>query len=165
MEKVSFDYSEGLPKGTNLKLTKLVLGDQEPELEPGDIIIVLEEKEHPLFKRNGSDLVLRLEIQLVEALCGFQKAIRTLDDRDLVITQLPGEVIKHGDLKCIQNEGNSHSILIFFCNMLNMGKYFRYATLQEPVRKGSSHRYILGAIPKNDSAGSYSRARKLLAAS
>ena len=25
-------------------------GDQEPGLEPGDIIIVLEEKEHPVFK-------------------------------------------------------------------------------------------------------------------
>ncbi|KAF7270857.1 dnaJ heat shock protein family (Hsp40) member A4-like [Rhynchophorus ferrugineus] len=80
-------------------------GDQEPELEPGDIIIVLDEKEHPLYKRNGSDLILRLEIQLVEALCGFQKIIRTLDDRDLIITQMPGEVIKHGDVRCIQNEG------------------------------------------------------------
>ncbi|XP_050308397.1 dnaJ homolog subfamily A member 1 [Anthonomus grandis grandis] len=80
-------------------------GDQEPDLEPGDIIIVLDEMEHSVFKRNGSDLILRLEIQLVEALCGFQKVIRTLDDRDLVITQLPGEVVKHGDVKCIQNEG------------------------------------------------------------
>lgn len=25
-------------------------GDQEPGLEPGDIIIVLDEKEHPVFK-------------------------------------------------------------------------------------------------------------------
>ncbi|CAH1126906.1 unnamed protein product [Ceutorhynchus assimilis] len=80
-------------------------GDQEPELEAGDIIIVLDEKEHPVYKRNGSDLILRLEIQLVEALCGFQKIIKTLDDRDLLITQLPGEVIKHGDVKCIQLEG------------------------------------------------------------
>ncbi|XP_023029781.1 dnaJ heat shock protein family (Hsp40) member A4-like [Leptinotarsa decemlineata] len=80
-------------------------GDQEPELEAGDIIIVLDEKEHPLYKRSGNDLILRMEIQLVEALCGFQKLIKTLDDRDLVITNLPGEVIKHGDVKCIMNEG------------------------------------------------------------
>lgn len=80
-------------------------GDQEPELEPGDIIIVLEEKEHSVFKRSGNDLFLQMNIQLVEALCGFQKVIRTLDDRDLVITALPGEVIKHGELKCITNEG------------------------------------------------------------
>jgi DnaJ family protein A protein 1 len=25
-------------------------GNQEPGLEPGDIIVVLEEKEHPIFK-------------------------------------------------------------------------------------------------------------------
>lgn len=80
-------------------------GDQEPELEPGDIIIVLDEKEHPIFKRSGCDLIIRQEILLVEALCGFQKVIRTLDDRDLVITAIPGEVTKHGDVKCIMNEG------------------------------------------------------------
>lgn len=80
-------------------------GDQEPELEAGDIIIVLDEREHPIFKRSGNDLILRMEIQLVEALCGFQKVIRTLDDRDLVITALPGEIVKHGDVKCILNEG------------------------------------------------------------
>lgn len=80
-------------------------GDQEPDLEPGDIIIVLDEKEHSVFKRTGNDLVMRMDIQLVEALCGFQKVIQTLDDRDLVITALPGEVIKHGDVKCILNEG------------------------------------------------------------
>ncbi|KAI4460052.1 dnaj-like-2 isoform a-related [Holotrichia oblita] len=80
-------------------------GDQEPELEPGDIIIVLDEKEHPIFKRSGNDLIIRQEIQLVEALCGFQKVIRTLDDRDLVITAIPGEVTKHGDVKCVKNEG------------------------------------------------------------
>lgn len=46
-----------------------------------------------------------MQIELVEALCGFQKVIRTLDARDLVVTVLPGQVIKHGDLKCILNEG------------------------------------------------------------
>lgn len=81
-------------------------GDQEPELEPGDIIIILDEKEHPVFRRhNGNDLFMRMDIQLVEALCGFQKAIRTLDARELVITALPGEVVKHGDYKCVLNEG------------------------------------------------------------
>lgn len=80
-------------------------GDQEPDLEAGDIIVVLDEKEHSVFKRSGSDLVIRQEILLVESLCGFQKIIKTLDDRDLVITAFPGEVTKHGDVKCIMNEG------------------------------------------------------------
>ncbi|KAJ8674835.1 hypothetical protein QAD02_010621 [Eretmocerus hayati] len=80
-------------------------GDQEPDREPGDIVILLEEKEHEIFKRNGSDLIMRMNIELVEALCGFQKVIRTLDERDLVVTSLPGEVVKHNDLKCIPGEG------------------------------------------------------------
>lgn len=80
-------------------------GDQEPGYEPGDIIVVLDEKEHSVFKRLGNDLFLRMEILLVEALCGFQKVIKTLDDRDLVITAIPGEVTRHSEVKYIANEG------------------------------------------------------------
>jgi len=83
-------------------------GDQEPGLEPGDIIIVLDEKEHEEFRRSGNDLIMRMELELVEALCGFQKAIKTLDNRHLLITCIPGEVVKHGDIKCILNEGMPH---------------------------------------------------------
>merc|ERR1719285_458811 len=35
-------------------------GDQEPGLEPGEIIIVLDEKAHALFKRNGQDLIMKM---------------------------------------------------------------------------------------------------------
>uniref|UniRef100_A0A8D1HV67 DnaJ heat shock protein family (Hsp40) member A4 n=2 Tax=Sus scrofa TaxID=9823 RepID=A0A8D1HV67_PIG len=80
-------------------------GDQEPELEPGDVIIVLDQKDHSVFQRRGHDLIMKMKIQLCEALCGFKKTIKTLDDRVLVITSKSGEVIKHGDLKCVRNEG------------------------------------------------------------
>lgn len=48
---------------------------------------------------------MRMNLELVESLCGFQKVIQTLDQRDLVVTSLPGQVVKHGDLKCIPGEG------------------------------------------------------------
>ena len=48
---------------------------------------------------------MRMNIELVESLCGFQKTIKTLDDRSLVITAIPGEVTKHGDVKAVLNEG------------------------------------------------------------
>lgn len=108
-------------------------GDQEPDLEPGDVIIVLDQKDHSVFQRRGNDLVMKMKIQLTEALCGFKKTIETLDDRVLLISSKPGklgllgacacvcvelhyilsitfhlptgEVIKHGDIKCIVNEG------------------------------------------------------------
>lgn len=80
-------------------------GDHEPESQPGDIIILLDEKEHESFIHAGTDLMMKMPIQLVEALCGFNRVIKTLDDRELVITSPPGEVIKHEMTKCIMDEG------------------------------------------------------------
>lgn len=80
-------------------------GDQEPGLEPGDIIIVLDEKAHPLYKRNGQDLIMKMDISLTEALTGLKKAVLTLDERTLVIQTVRGEVIKTGDLKMVRGEG------------------------------------------------------------
>ncbi|XP_068595359.1 dnaJ homolog subfamily A member 4-like [Brachionichthys hirsutus] len=80
-------------------------GDQEPGLEPGDVIIVLDQKDNPVFQRKDEDLQMKMNIKLAEALCGFRKTIQTLDDRVLVISSQPGEVVKHGAVKCVQNEG------------------------------------------------------------
>ncbi|XP_064193735.1 dnaJ homolog subfamily A member 1-like [Anguilla rostrata] len=80
-------------------------GDQEPGLEPGDIIIVLDQKAHPVYTREGQDLIMNMKVQLVEALCGFRKPLLTLDNRTLLITSHPGELIRPGDRKCVLNEG------------------------------------------------------------
>lgn len=66
-------------------------GDQEPELEPGDVIIVLDLEEHSVFQRRGHDLLMKMIILLSEALCGFKKTIQTLDRRILVITSKSGD--------------------------------------------------------------------------
>jgi len=87
------------------KITFSEEGDQEPGLEPGDIIIILEEKPHQIFKRNGMDLVMKMDISLTESLCGLKRTIQTLDDRTLVIQTVPGEVVKTGDFKAVQGEG------------------------------------------------------------
>jgi len=80
--------------------------DQDPSYEAGDIIVVLEQKEHELYKRiNTTNLMLNLKITLTEALCGFQKAVTTLDNRTLLITVWPGEVVKHGTIKYVVAEG------------------------------------------------------------
>ena len=71
---------------------------QDPEIEPGDIVIVLDEKEHPVFKRNGSDLLIEMNIKLVEALCGFEKPVKTLDDRTLIVQSFMGDIIKPSEL-------------------------------------------------------------------
>ncbi len=96
------------------KITFRGEADQAPNTEPGDIVIVLDEQEHDTFKRNGSDLVMNIDITLVEALCGFKRTVKTLDARTLLLTSHPGEVVKPGELKCVEEEGMpvyKHSIL------------------------------------------------------
>jgi len=97
------EVNKGMEDGQ--KITFSSEGDQEPGLEPGDIIIVLDEKAHDRFKRSGQDLIMKMDISLTEALTGLKKTIKSLDDRTLVIQTVSGEVIKTGDVKQVQGEG------------------------------------------------------------
>lgn len=72
------------------KITFHQEGDQAPGLEPGDIVIVLDQREHPIFKRQGNDLLLQKEIPLVDALCGCKVIVHTLDNRKLLVSSRPG---------------------------------------------------------------------------
>lgn len=71
--------------------------DQTPGAEPGDVVIVIEEKPHERFQRQGTDLITSVEIDLLTALGGGQFSIKHLDDRILVVTLVPGEIIKDGE--------------------------------------------------------------------
>jgi len=79
--------------------------DEAPGLEPGDIIFVVSEKKHDLFKRNGNDLYMEYNLPLTEALCGFGFTVKHLDDRMILVKSEKGEVIKPGDIRSIVNEG------------------------------------------------------------
>lgn len=80
-------------------------GDQAPDVIPGDIIVVLQQKEHATFKRDGDDLFMDQELTLHEALCGYELRIAHLDGRILRVKSNPGEVVTPGDVKCVINEG------------------------------------------------------------
>ena len=61
-------------------------------------MFVLQQKEHPKFKRKGDDIFYEHTLSLTEALCGFQFRLTHLDGRQLLIKSEPGEVVKPG--KC-----------------------------------------------------------------
>jgi DnaJ family protein A protein 2 len=75
----------------------------EPGAEPGDLIFVVQQKPHAVFKRDGNDLFLEREIPLADALCGVQFALTHLDKRRLRIASAAGEVIAPGTFKCVEN--------------------------------------------------------------
>ncbi|KAL5678051.1 hypothetical protein ACJX0J_014182, partial [Zea mays] len=67
--------------------------DEAPDTATGDIIFVLQQKEHPKFKRKGDDLFYEHTLTLTESLCGFQFVLTHLDNRQLLIKSNPGEVV------------------------------------------------------------------------
>ncbi|VDD95781.1 unnamed protein product [Enterobius vermicularis] len=87
------------------KITFSGMGDQEVGIPAGNIVIILDEQQHPTFVRKDNNLVTQVELKLAEALCGCTKYIKTLDDRYLVFVILPGEVIKHKEMRVIPSEG------------------------------------------------------------
>lgn len=68
-------------------------GADAPDVLPGDLIFVLEQKEHPTFKRIGSDLFYEKKVSLVEALTGALLHITHLDNRVLEVNSA-GSIIK-----------------------------------------------------------------------
>ena len=51
-----------------------------------DLVIVINEKPHSVFKRKGNDLFITVELKLFQALYGFEKIIDHLDKRKLHIS-------------------------------------------------------------------------------
>jgi len=94
---------KGMKSGQQIKFPGE--SDQSPGVVPGDVVIVVEEKEHARFQRKGDDLYTEAEIDLLTALGGGEFAIEHLDDRALHVTIVPGEVIKPGTLKLISGQG------------------------------------------------------------
>lgn len=73
---------KGLRAGSKIKFPNV--GDQ---IEGGtqDIHFVVSEKPHSSFKRDGDDLRIEVEIELKEALCGWQKTIKTIDGQNVSV--------------------------------------------------------------------------------
>jgi DnaJ homolog subfamily A member 2 len=95
----------------NQKVIFRGMADEKPNMEPGNINFVIQEKDHELFKRKGADLLITKTLTLKEALTGFAWKITHLDGRQVVIKSKPGEVIQAETeggkpyVKVIPNEG------------------------------------------------------------
>lgn len=79
--------------------------DEAPDTITGDIVFIVQLKEHPKFKRKYDDLYVEHNLTLTEALCGFQFVLTHLDGRQLLVKSNPGEIIKPDQYKAINDEG------------------------------------------------------------
>lgn len=82
-EILTIDIKPGWKKGT--KITFPEKGNEQPNIIPADLVFIIDEKLHSLFKRDGNDLVVTQKISLAEALTGYTVHLTTLDGRKLSI--------------------------------------------------------------------------------
>ncbi|KAG6757075.1 hypothetical protein POTOM_037376 [Populus tomentosa] len=100
-EILKIDIKPGWKKGT--KITFPEKGNQEPGITPADLIFVVDEKPHSVFKRDGNDLVVNQKISLLEALTGKTIELTTLDGRYLPVPVT--DIVKPGQELLVSNEG------------------------------------------------------------
>jgi len=97
-----------VPKGAHNGQSQRFVGagDEQPDVLAGDVLVIMQAKDHPVFKRRANHLFMRHTITLFEALVGFTFYVTHLDGRVLKITSGPatGE-LKNGAVKKVIGEG------------------------------------------------------------
>ncbi|XP_050221470.1 uncharacterized protein LOC126671725 [Mercurialis annua] len=100
-EILTIKVKPGWKKGTKIKFEEK--GNQEPGIIPADLVFIVDEKPHAVYKRDGNDLVLKQEITLLESLTGKTLRLTTLEGKDLMIPL--SEIVKPGAEVVVPNEG------------------------------------------------------------
>lgn len=91
-----------------------------------DLIVTLDIPVHPIFKRTGNNLVMKVELSLFEALFGFTKTLRFLDSSPLTIecsTKTDYHTVKCIPGKGITKEGNLCIIFTIEIPTIEKNKY------------------------------------------
>lgn len=84
---------------------KMEAGYSDPSINPGDVIFLVEAKEHPTFKRVNVDLVIEKKISLVQALCGTPMVVTHLDGRTIKFGPPEGYTIQPDSWHRVEEEG------------------------------------------------------------
>ncbi|KAL3814491.1 hypothetical protein ACJIZ3_015759 [Penstemon smallii] len=100
-EIVMIKVKPGWKKGT--KITFEGKGDERPGTLPADIIFAIDEIRHPIFKREGDDLELGVEVPLVQALTGCTISVPLLGGGEINLSI--EDIIFPGYEKIIPGQG------------------------------------------------------------
>ncbi|KAI4366601.1 hypothetical protein MLD38_022461 [Melastoma candidum] len=100
-ELLTIKVKPGWKAGT--KITFQGMGNERPGVYPADVNFIIAEKEHSLFRREGDDLELAIEVPLVKALTGCEISVPLLGGEKLDMTI--DEVLHPGYQKVVVGQG------------------------------------------------------------
>jgi len=93
---------KGMTNNDEIKFERM--SEQRPGMIPGDVIMVLKQKPHARFRREGNDLHYDLVITLKESLIGFTTTVTHLDGHPVEISS-HGRITKPFQVIRLKNEG------------------------------------------------------------
>ena len=93
---ITVDIERGMKDGEQITFEHE--GNQHPDLDPGHVVVVLQQRKHATFTRDNNDLRMNYSISLKDALLGWRSHVTHLDGHRVEfgkegITK-PGEVLK-----------------------------------------------------------------------
>ncbi|WOL00356.1 hypothetical protein Cni_G09069 [Canna indica] len=100
-EILTVDVKPGWKRGT--KITFPEKGNEQLGQLPADLVFVIDEKPHEVYKRDGNDLIVNQKVSLAEALAGTTAELTTLDGRSLTIPV--NDIVRPGFELVIAKEG------------------------------------------------------------
>ena len=103
-KKINLPIDRDFKNGHKVTIPKMAHEDPECDIQ-GDLILIVNFREHKYFKRKNFDLYMEKDILLSEALCGFEFKVIHLDGREIIIKS--GDVINTNDEYIIKEEGLS----------------------------------------------------------
>jgi len=101
IQNIEVKIEQGMKDGQTIAFQGY--GDETAYGQCGNIIFIIKEKPHQIFKRKGSTLLIKKTISLVDALSGFELTINSIDGKTLVIPVT--DIIANGEEKILANKG------------------------------------------------------------
>ena len=139
------EIKPGMKPGTVLRF--IGEGNQPNNKLPGDLLVTINQEEHPSIRRNGDDLIYRHKISLADALTIAAIEFQTLDGE--MIKFRPDEVITPQLKKVFQGKGmpiyNDDPLSPLMMNH-SRGNFILTFQIEFPKQLTSQQKQIVGSI-------------------
>lgn len=123
VKSIKIEIPRGVDNGVTIRYD--AMGDRSnPNLPPGDLLVNIQVLPHPIFAREGLNLLRDVMIDCFSAVTGTSTSFVTLDGRQLEVSIPPG--IQPGTTLGLKNEGMKDS-------QGNVGKLYVRVNVQVPT--------------------------------